>query len=667
MVRRRPLCSLVCGLQNAYGSQSGTLRWFWSALRLLDDADLQRIGISSLGPRRKILGLLAQQGQTGASVDGPIRLGASRATDSPVRLTPPMLESQLAKRHCVKVSSAAGVADAHAVAASTAGGDAEPVCEEQSSLWELASRHDAKPFEYRTVLLPVEDARAEVGHAAAVAAGAAGQASQPSGVSTTVSVDICNDDTRLAALDDLLQESSPPPRSATAGCSSTADTQSKVAGPGNAVSLGSDEVHESAMATTNPTGSDDAVEARLHVDAADTRCICANAPNSNFGASKLSSARSGSQAMWDMTDARLATVLELPEQLWSRLNEVSPQGSVELMRDSRYHTRLNALRETFLERLRLLRLDYGRQVEDVLKIIGAEGLQDTTTSAIMCIDAMDRSDVPPPPGTTNSPNTAAQMRAAVPTTVDSDFQSLPDDAIVLDEESSARLKNTGGMTQRNDSSRHDDTHGITTLDGELDHDSISLSGNSQQSTVNVLLANDWGHQEAAGGGTAEPMPKFGAMDTAELKKRVKQFGLKVSGKKVMVRQLSEIWIAQNRPRNDSTAVTTALGDTAAVQFGTEEPEITATGTSCMGPHPSSDRHAQSKLSREQILSRQVRAFVLSQPHWYTTVLLLNAIDMRALHAALSNAASLDSNMIKCSLKQLETILREQGIAFQAQS
>ena len=658
MVRCRPLCSLVCDLQNTCGSRSDTLRGFWSALRLLDDADLQRIGISSLGPRRKILGLLAQQGQTGSSADGPIRLSARHATDSPVRLTPPMLESQLAKRHCVKVSSAAGVADAHAVAASIAGDDlpdAEPVCEEQSSLWELASRHDAKPFEYRTILLPVEDARAESGHA--------GQVPQPSGESIRVSVDICNDDTRLAALDDLLQESSPPPRSAVAGCSSTADTQSKVAGPGNAVSLGSDEVYEYATATTQPTGSD-AVEERVHVEAADTRCICADAPNSNFGASKLSSARSGSQAMWDMADAKLATVLELPSQLWSGLNEASPQVSVAQMCDSRCHTLLNALRETFLERLRLLRLDYGRQVEDVLKIIGAEGLQDTTTHA-MCIDVMDRSDAPA--GTTASPNTTAQVHAAVPTTVDSDFQSLPDDAIVLDEDSSARLKNTGLVARCNDSSRHDGTM----PDGELDHDSISLSGNSQQSTVDGLLTNDWGHQEAADGSTAEQMPNFGAMDTAELKKRVKQFGLKVSGKKVMVRQLSEIWIAQNRPRNDSTAAaTTAPGDTATVQLGAEAPEElenTATGTSCMGPDTSPDRHAQSKLSREQILSRQVRAFVLSQPHWYTTVLLLNAIDMRALHAALSNAASLDSSMIKCSLKQLETILREQGIAFQAQS
>jgi hypothetical protein len=48
-------------------------------------------------------------------------------------------------------------------------------------------------------------------------------------------------------------------------------------------------------------------------------------------------------------------------------------------------------------------------------------------------------------------------------------------------------------------------------------------------------------------------------------------------------------------------------------------------------------------------------------------LLLNAIDMRALHAAMKHAASLDSNMLKCSLKQLEAILREQGISFQSQS
>jgi hypothetical protein len=186
--------------------------------------------------------------------------------------------------------------------------------------------------------------------------------------------------------------------------------------------------------------------------------------------------------------------------------------------------------------------------------------------------------------------------------------------------------------------------------------------------VDVPSTNDFGHQED--GGTTEPMPDFGAMPTAELKKRVQQFGLKVSGKKVMVRQLTEIWVAQNRPREDSTATTTALGNIESVHSGTEEAN-TGTGVpSSMSddqPSSSSDPRAQSNLSREQILSRQVRAFVLSQPHWYSTVLLLNAIDMRALHAALNSAASLDSSMIKCSLKQLETILREQGISFQAQS
>ena len=160
------------------------------------------------------------------------------------------------------------------------------------------------------------------------------------------------------------------------------------------------------------------------------------------------------------------------------------------------------------------------------------------------------------------------------------------------------------------------------------------------------------------------------MTTAELKRRVKQFGLKVSGKKVMVRQLAEIWIAQNRPRDDSTAITSALGNTASVQSTVEEANTgpgAASSKSDDEPLSSSDSRTQSKQSREQTLSRQVRTFVLSQPHWYTTVLLLNAIDMRALHAAFNNAASLDSSMVKCSLKQLETILREQGISFQAQS
>jgi hypothetical protein len=258
------------------------------------------------------------------------------------------------------------------------------------------------------------------------------------------------------------------------------------------------------------------------------------------------------------------------------------------------------------------------------------------------------------------------MDAALSTVVDSDFQSRADAAIVLDDDSATIPETTEIEALRNDMNERDDTH-ATTPSGERDRP-ISLSDNSQQARVDVLPTNEFGRQETTGGSTTEPMPDFGAMTSAELKRRVKQFGLKVSGKKVMVRQLAEIWVAQNRLHDDSTAIASAIGNTALVRSSTEQTNA-GQGASSMSDQPlsSSDTRAQSKLSREQTLSRQVRAFVLSQPRWYTTVLLLNAIDMRALHVALNNAASLDSSMIKCSLKQLETILREQGISFQAQS
>jgi hypothetical protein len=50
------------------------------------------------------------------------------------------------------------------------------------------------------------------------------------------------------------------------------------------------------------------------------------------------------------------------------------------------------------------------------------------------------------------------------------------------------------------------------------------------------------------------------------------------------------------------------------------------------------------------------------------VLLLETIDMRALHASLAvEAAQHPEEMGKCSLKQLEAILRQQAICFQAGS
>jgi hypothetical protein len=75
--------------------------------------------------------------------------------------------------------------------------------------------------------------------------------------------------------------------------------------------------------------------------------------------------------------------------------------------------------------------------------------------------------------------------------------------------------------------------------------------------------------------------------------------------------------------------------------------------------------AQAASHEDAVVSRHVRAFMISRPRWYTQVLLLNAIDMRALHAAYATVATVDPSFHTCSLKRMEAILRLQGICFQA--
>ena len=116
------------------------------------------------GPRRKILGLLAQQ-QRARAVDGGSGIAASSTENatadssdaSAVKLTPPMLESQLAKRHCIQGDNAANgdPADPQRDQDCTRA-DASLKSSHSESLWELASSHDASPSQYRTGLLPGE-------------------------------------------------------------------------------------------------------------------------------------------------------------------------------------------------------------------------------------------------------------------------------------------------------------------------------------------------------------------------------------------------------------------------------------------------------------------------------------------------------------------------------
>ena len=99
------------------------------------------------GPRRKILGLLAQQ-QRARAVDGGSGIAASSTENatadssdaSAVKLTPPMLESQLAKRHCIQGDNAANgdPADPQRDQDCTRA-DASLKSSHSESLWELAS------------------------------------------------------------------------------------------------------------------------------------------------------------------------------------------------------------------------------------------------------------------------------------------------------------------------------------------------------------------------------------------------------------------------------------------------------------------------------------------------------------------------------------------------
>ena len=164
---------------------------------------------------------------------------------------------------------------------------------------------------------------------------------------------------------------------------------------------------------------------------------------------------------------------------------------------------------------------------------------------------------------------------------------------------------------------------------------------------------------------ADTMPNFSCMGVAELKKRVKGFGMKVSGKKAMVRQLTDIWERQcgalklSDSTPDSSKVhpqASATAHSASKHRGKQQHSGTSSETNVAACSSGVDR----------ALALQVCAFVMARPEWYTTILLLDAVDMRALHAALSVETAADArNTAKCSLKQLELILREQALCFQA--
>ena len=172
----------------------------------------------------------------------------------------------------------------------------------------------------------------------------------------------------------------------------------------------------------------------------------------------------------------------------------------------------------------------------------------------------------------------------------------------------------------------------------------------------------------AANAAAETMPNFGAMDVAELKRRVKEFGMKVSGKKVMVRQLTEIWERQHGlVRSDDATPDSGMGRPQAPTSSGHSASKQRGRQQRVGAHSATEARGTCGAGVDRSLALQVRAFVMARPEWYTPVLLLDAIDMRGLHAALSVEASTNpSRMAKCSLKQLELILREQALCFQAE-
>ena len=686
------------------------------ALRLLDDADLQRIGISTLGPRRKILGLLAQQrkrGEGGPST-GALRPHMNPTADSPVRLTPPMLESQLAKRHCVKASPAAelvgagidaGATQACALSGAEPGNGSESRSEEQeqeqSSLWELASRHDAKPFEYRTVLLPdqghdvQECAQANQGQRNEIGASAVhGQAAQSIATSMGSAVDVADDESGLAALDELLQQSSPPPPPRRAVAANEIDSPEALhASPSRsnapsavvAGSTGAEDAAEMMQPAAGPNNADcnDYIDHSDASDRADIAGIYIEEANSNPA---LAGARGGARidddattttastagCEWDMTDVMLATVLELPAQFRMALDHaattVVPAG-LEDEPQPAPRAKIKALHETYLERLRALRREFGRDAEKILQIGGTDARQQASADNLSQSAVVQQLTV-----------TSVDARAQILSPAgESESDNLYASAIVLDD------SDDDDDDDDDDDNNHSSSVSRATAAAELLSHPTQIEDQDADADADAGSMPIDGTPISTGATTAVTMPNFGAMDLAELKRRVKQFGLKASGKKVMVRQLTEIWTAQNQSEPQPSALTSDARSTRPdVTSSSDNADPGATGAAAtaaatgvsMGvsvqSQPQSNSQStnvsqQVQLSRDQTLSRQVRAFVLSQPQWYTTVLLLNAIDMRALNAAMKHAASLDSNMLKCSLKQLEAILREQGISFQSQS
>ena len=506
------------------------------------------------GPRRKILGLLAQQ-QRARAVDGGSGIAASSTENatadssdaSAVKLTPPMLESQLAKRHCIQGDNAANgdPADPQRDQDCTRA-DASLKSSHSESLWELASSHDASPSQYRTGLLP-------------------GEGAKPAD----------SDDNTLAALDDLLQKSSPPvPRGAMSDAAIDLTTTSP-----NELPAGQ---HDSARGPEGMTrGAEDADRSAF-------------APGSQHAAAPLDGAPP--LDLGSMSDGPGAAPREL-------------------------QSRLQAARQKYVARFHALRAEYESEVEAIRAAHGCgHGDKKLRRASSMLREEQA-------PTACNSADGSDSDAGSDALQVDLPSETEPD----LDAEPGAGSRELGGSP----ASPRPELLGAQQLAGSA---SLPEAVNPDAQAV------------------AESQPDFASMDLAELKRRVKQFGLKAGGKKTMVRQLGEIWAAQH-PGGAGPPPASARLPTVTAPQGAPAPAAPARESARRAP-------ARDKRAHDDAVAQQIRAFVLSRPEWYTPVLLLDAVDMRALHAALSAAAAADSSVTKVSLQGLEKILREQCVQFQ---
>ena len=514
------------------------------------------------GPRRKILGLLAQQ-QRARAVDGGSGIAAPSTENatadssdaSAVKLTPPMLESQLAKRHCIQGDNAANgdPADPRRDLDCTRA-DAPLKSSHSESLWELASSHDASPSQYRTGLLPGE------GHVASSGAKPAD-----------------SDDNTLAALDDLLQKSSPPvPRGAMSDAAIDLTTTSPTELP-----AGQHGTYDSARGPEGTTRGAEGQDADRS----------AFAPASQHAETPLDGA--APLDLGSMSDGPS----DAPRELQSRLQAAR----------QKYAARFHALRAEYESEVEAIRAAHGCGHGDK-KLRRASSMLREEQAPTACNSA-DGSD-------SDAGSDALQ--------VDLPSETEPD----LDAEPGAGSRELGGSP----ASPRPELLGAQQLAGSA---SLPEAVNPDAQAV------------------AESQPDFASMDLAELKRRVKQFGLKAGGKKTMVRQLGEIWAAQHPGGADGRQPRTAP------QGAPAPPAPPARESARRAP-------ARDKRAHDDAVAQQntVRAFVLSRPEWYTPVLLLDAVDMRALHAALSAAAAADSSMPRVSLQGLEKILRSMCVQFQ---